>query len=111
MKITNKKAFSIIAFETEKVSELVKILSTQFPKDIKDKNVIVNLLNFKTLTKVELLNFLSISKKHKQAKKSFVLVNNSLSIDDIPEDLTVVPTLLEAGDIIEMEEIERQLEF
>ena len=32
-----------------------------------------------------------------------------MNIDDIPEEMIVVPTLDEAGDIVEMEEIERDL--
>jgi hypothetical protein len=111
MNIINKKAFSVVVPETETVSELVNILSTQFPKELADKNLIINLLDFTTLSKEEILQFLPISEKHVKTKKSFVVVNDAISIDDIPENLTVVPTLLEAGDIIEMEEIERALGF
>ena len=111
MNIINKKAFSVVVPETETVSELVNILSTQFPKELADKNLIINLLDFTTLSKEEILQFLPISEKHVKTKKSFVVVVDAISIDDIPENLTVVPTLLEAGDIIEMEEIERALGF
>jgi hypothetical protein len=38
-------------------------------------------------------------------------VNNAINFDDIPEEMIVVPTLEEARDIIEMEEIERDLGF
>jgi len=42
---------------------------------------------------------------------SFVIVFNGINIDNIPEDIVVVPTLTEAKDIIEMENIERDLGF
>ena len=40
-----------------------------------------------------------------------MIVTNTVNPDDIPEELFVVPTLQEAEDIIEMEEIERDLGF
>jgi len=47
----------------------------------------------------------------KKAAKSFVLVTNSISYEEAPENLSLVPTLQEAKDLIEMEEIERDLGF
>jgi hypothetical protein len=55
--------------------------------------------------------FLDLAKNHKKEKKSLVLVTDTINLNDVPNKLTVVPTLLEAHDIIEMEEIERDLGF
>jgi len=55
--------------------------------------------------------FLEMAKIHKKEKKSLVLVAVDINFNDIPSKLTVVPTILEAHDIIEMEEIERDLGF
>ena len=55
--------------------------------------------------------FMPLSKLHKKAKKSFVIVTSDFDYNAVPEKLTVVPSLLEAHDIIEMEEIERDLGF
>ena len=52
-----------------------------------------------------------LSAQHKKSKKSFVIVVPDFDYNAIPEKLTVVPSLLEAHDIIEMEEIERDLGF
>ena len=52
-----------------------------------------------------------MSKKHKLAKKSFVIVTDKISYDVAPEELSITPTIQEAHDIIEMEEIERDLDF
>jgi len=38
-------------------------------------------------------------------------VTNKVSYDDVPEEMCVVPTIQEANDLIEMEEIERDLEL
>ena len=50
-------------------------------------------------------------KQHKKGKKSFVIVTSDFDYNAVPDKLTVVPSLLEAHDIIEMEEIERDLGF
>jgi hypothetical protein len=70
---------------------------------------------FKTFEKhmpiSEVKLFLPLSKQHKKAKKSFVIVTSDFDFNAVPNKLTVVPSLLEAHDIIEMEEIERDLGF
>ena len=63
------------------------------------------------LTLEQLLFFLPVSNEHRSNKRSFVILNDALNPDDIPQEIIVVPTLIEAGDIIEMEEIERKLGF
>ena len=55
--------------------------------------------------------FIEISNQHRILKHSFVIVNNALDTDILPNEIMVVPTLLEAQDVIEMEEIERDLGF
>ena len=57
----------------------------------------------------EILLFSHIGAEHKNNNKSFVIVYNGIDIDALPNDLMVVPTLTEAEDIIEIEEIERDL--
>ena len=57
----------------------------------------------------DILEFLDISNTHKAGGQSFVIVTDKLSYDEVPEEISVVPTLQEAKDLIEMEEIERDL--
>lgn len=107
--IFDKEGTTTIVFqEKTTISTFVENL-TKAHKKLKYDNVIVNLFSFKNLTSGDLLEFLQLSQKHKQGGKSFVLVSNKIAIDDLPDDITVVPTLQEAKDIIEMEEIERDL--
>ena len=54
---------------------------------------------------------MDLTKLHKKGKKSLVLVTDTIDFNAVPVSVTVVPTLLEAHDIIEMEEIERDLGF
>ena len=101
---------SIITQERASVTELankLKILYNRFKND----NIIVNLTSFRPLIIQDVIEFLQISNQHRNAKHSFVLVTDKINIDDIPDELVIVPTLTEAYDIIEMEEMERDLGF
>jgi len=57
------------------------------------------------------VEFLQISNRHRKSKHSFVIVTNQVDLDEMPAEIIVVPTMQEAYDIIEMEEIERDLGF
>ena len=74
-----------------------------------NNNIIVILSSLVNLSKSELSEFLLMSNIHRQKGHSFVIVTNNIDIDSTPEELIVVPTLIEAKDIIEMEEMERDL--
>ena len=81
-------------------------------KSFENFNIIIDLLGYKEEIAVnDLKLFLPLSKKHKKSKKSFVVVVADFDYNALPEKFTVVPSLLEAHDIIEMEEIERDLGF
>ena len=90
-------------------SFLMKI--THQYKTFKNNNLIIDLLFHNDLPVDSINLFLPLSKQHKKGKKSFVVVASDFDYNAIPDKLTVVPSLLEARDIIEMEEIERDLGF
>lgn len=74
------------------------------------QNLIIDLTHVTaTLSDVKL--FSALSKVHRKGKKSFVLVALDLDYNAVSAQLHVVPSLQEAHDIIEMEEIERDLGF
>ena len=75
------------------------------------QNLILDLSQDKSISLTEIKLFSSLSKEHKKNKKSLVLVVDNADIDKIPVAMSVVPTLLEAHDTIEIEEIERDLGF
>lgn len=58
-----------------------------------------------------LLLFLNVANEHKNNGMSFVIICNGIDIDEISEEINIVPTILEAEDILEMEAIERDLGF
>ncbi len=59
----------------------------------------------------DFLLFLSIAEQKKENGTSFVIINNNINIDNFPDNFNIVPTLIEAEDILEMEAMERELGF
>lgn len=75
-------------------------------------NVIIDLHNYPELYVKDVLLFAEIAKDFKKNKKSLVIVAcSTFDFNANTKKITVVPSLLEAHDIIEMEEIERDLGF
>jgi hypothetical protein len=99
---------TIITQEKASTIELVKKLNVLYER-FKNDNIIVNLTSLKPITLENIVEFLQISNKHRGAKKSFVIVADKINISETPDEIMVVPTLREAHDVIEMEEIERDL--
>ena len=62
-------------------------------------------------TTEEFAEFINISNSHKVSKHSFVIVSNKVNPDLVTDEVIVTPTIQEAFDVIEMEEIERDLGF
>ncbi|MCB0456868.1 MAG: ribonuclease Z [Flavobacteriaceae bacterium] len=111
MKINEHDTFVVLADDRGAFSEFVPFISAEVLKNYKGRNVVIDLLKYTHITLDELLQLIPLSTKHRAAKNSLVIVNNSINPDDIPDEMIVVPTLQEAADIIEMEEIERDLGF
>ncbi|MBU2945220.1 ribonuclease Z [Zobellia uliginosa] len=101
---------TIVSQENTTLSIFLKNLNDAYPK-IKNDNIVINLFSFSKLKADDVLEFLQLSDLHKKAKKSFVLVTNKVSYDEVPDAIIVVPTIQEAQDVIEMEEIERDLDL
>ena len=101
---------TIITQEKASIVEMVKKLDILY-KRFKNDNVIINLSSLKPVSLQDIVEFLQISNRHRRARNSFVVVCNKVNLDEMPDEIIVVPTLKEAYDIIEMEEMERDLGF
>lgn len=110
MKITEKEEFKILEDEKEDVKDFASFLKSHH-HIFRNDNVVIDILKYGELELEGLLMFLDLSNDHRQGKRSFVIANDAINIDNVPEELIVVPTLNEAADIIKMEEIERDLGF
>jgi len=80
-------------------------------KTFEKYNIIIDIRAYKNLSVEAINSFLALSKIHKKAKKSFVIVTSDLDHNAVSDKIAVVRSLIEAHDIIEMEEIERDLGF
>ncbi|MGB3773631.1 MAG: ribonuclease Z [Leeuwenhoekiella sp.] len=111
MQVDKKEEFTILGDDEDNVSQFASFLEFIVPKAYKNDNLVIDLLKYKEMTLEELLSFLVLSNKQRASKKSFVLVNKSKNIELIPEEIMVVPTIDEAKDVIDLEEIQRDLGF
>lgn len=99
---------TIVLQENASLQTLIEGLNSAY-KDLKNDHIILNLFSFAKLRSGDILQFLQLSNTHRASGKSFILVTEKVSYDEVPEEICVVPTIQEARDIIEMEEIERDL--
>ncbi|MEN8123699.1 MAG: ribonuclease Z [Bacteroidota bacterium] len=77
--------------------------------NFKDNNIILDFSGNLNIDLKEILLFSQINNQHKKNKKSFVIVSDKIEIDKLPNEIITVPTLEEAEDIVELEDIERDL--
>ncbi|MDN3665411.1 ribonuclease Z [Algibacter miyuki] len=108
MIIDKRDNISIITQEKATSIELVKKIQALYPK-FKNNNIVVALTPLLDVGVKDVVEFLAISKTHRASNQSFVIVSSKIDLDTAPEELVVVPTIQEAFDIIEMEEMERDL--
>ena len=74
------------------------------------KNIILDLSPMKNVLSKHLKDFVELAIYHKQFNnKSFVVVAGPIGLKLLPNGINVVPTINEAYDTIEIEDIERDL--
>lgn len=76
-----------------------------------EKHLIIQISDNFSITRENILLFLVFADEHQKNGTSFVIVLKDVNIDDYPETFNIVPTLIEAEDVIEMENIQRDLGF
>jgi hypothetical protein len=111
MTFERKENTTIITYEDS------DIIGRPFLDEIKRKyksfsshNIVVDLSLIKPVLSKHIKDFIDLAGHHKNLNnKSFVIVTGPISLKRLPEGLTVVPTLHEALDTVEIEEIERDL--
>ncbi len=101
---------TIITQEKTTIIEFVQRLENKYD-ELKNDNIIINLFSLKEISLSDINEFLRVLNQHKLSGHSFVIVTDKISYDEVPDEITIVPTLQEAYDLVEMEEIERDLDF
>ena len=110
MKVDRKGHTTTIKNTQYNTTEFYNKLNNEY-NSYKSQNLIIDLSYDKAITMADIKLFLEMTKNQKKEKKSLVLVADGINFNDVPVKLIVVPTTQEAHDIIEMEEIERDLGF
>lgn len=110
MKIEEKGHTTIIKDTKGPLDNFIQQLTSAY-KTFEKKNIIADISIHNNLTDKDINSFLPLAKVHKKAKKSFVIVVEDFDFNSVSDKLVVVPSRLEAHDIIEMDEIERDLGF
>jgi len=110
MKVEQKGHTTIIRETKGDVKAFVDNISNQH-SSYASQNLILDITHDNSITNNDLNIFKELSKKHLKSKKSLVIVADNIDFDKVPNSITVVPSVLEAHDMIEMDEIERDLGF
>ena len=92
MKIENHDNFVVLSDDRGSFSDFVPYISMQVVKQYQGQNIVLDLLKYTHIALDELLELLKVSNLHRASKNSFVIINTAIDLDDIPEELVVVPT-------------------
>ena len=106
-----EKGHTFIVKDTQGNCNAFLMKVTHEHKSFKNHNLVLDITHDVKVSAALLSAFIPLSNEHRKAKKSFVIVASDIDFNAVPTSLTVVPSVLEAHDIIEMEEIERDLGF
>ncbi|MDG1344042.1 MAG: ribonuclease Z [Flavobacteriaceae bacterium] len=104
MNLSNSK--NTLLFEINNINNFRNSLD-EIQKNIKEKNIIIDFIELDFDEFFEDLN--NLFKKSKKNNRSFVIINSDFRSEYYNLSIDIVPSLQEAIDIIEIEEIERDL--
>ncbi len=110
MKVHQKGNATIIKDSNNDFESFVTNLKNQY-KTFESQNLIIDISTYRGLNTKSINVFLNMAKNHKKAKKSFVVVLEDFDYNKVAASINIVPTVQEAHDMIEMENIERDLGF
>lgn len=110
MKISRDKNYALIVSTETTFSNFIEAFNKQKLGEVSEHKIIQLSENLNTTVK-DLSIFLEIANTQRINGISFVIVCKGIDIDDIPDEINVVPTINEAEDVLEMEAIERDLGF
>lgn len=110
MNITDKTNYTLVTSNEKTFSDFFENFENEHVNLIKKNLIVVISEDFNPSNK-NILLFLKYAEEHQNNGTSFVVISKDVTIDDFPETFNIVPTLVEAEDVIEMEDIQRDLGF
>lgn len=110
MKIENKEKYTLISSTEVLFSNFHDKFLEALPS-LEKQSIILHISDNISVTRENFSLYLSIAEQKKENGTSFVVICTTINIDDLPDNFNIVPTLIEAEDILEMESMERELGF
>ena len=110
MLIEKKPNYTLLISDEHKFSSFYNSF-LEAEKSLKNEHIVIQISDNLNSTEKDFLVFLNIAEKRKENGTSFVVICSNIDVDSFPETFAIVPTLIEAEDIIEMEAMERELGF
>ncbi|WP_298764895.1 hypothetical protein [uncultured Polaribacter sp.] len=110
MQIQNKENYIFISSEENTFEEFYNALLKEKTTWI-NTHTIVQISDNINITTKDFLLFLDVVEEKRALKTSFIIIYSAVDVDEVSEEISIVPTLQEAEDLYEMENIERELGF
>lgn len=108
MKLKITDSYTLITPEEKTVAEFIDCFRKKFNTTSKE-HILINFSENFNIETNEIKLFLDTANSFRENGMSFVLIVNDIDIDNVPDEINVVPTFEEAIDVLEMDAIERDL--
>jgi hypothetical protein len=108
MQIDHKETHTILTPTEKSITDFYNTLTKEITT-LKDKHIFIDFSENFNIETSEILLFLDIANEKRENGTSFVLIIKGINIDDVADEINVVPTMIEALDTLEMDAIERDL--
>jgi len=110
MKIKDCSSYILITPKETSYKSFLNVFESQY-NTINNSHLLLDLTSLEPLTTQDVNSLLKWTNQSRKLKKSFIIIIKNIAIDEVSENLVCTPTLLEAQDTFEMEEMERDLGF
>ncbi|MBS9774062.1 MAG: hypothetical protein KGV59_02740 [Tenacibaculum sp.] len=110
MNIEKKNNYTLITTNNNSFDDFLSSFKEKHT-EIENKNIIIQISDKLNVIGKDIFVLLEHAKVHQQNGTTFVVVLKNVDVDEFPETFNIVPTLQEAEDVLEMEEIQRDLGF
>jgi len=110
MKLTKTNQYTLVKPTEKSINEFFKLFEEN-QSEFQNEHIIIDFSEKINMNIEELMLFLELSLTRKKDGTSFVLISHGQNIDEISDEISIVPTFKEALDILEMDAIERDLGF
>jgi hypothetical protein len=110
MSIQSHKSYELVVAADDNMSALPQILINRL-KGSELRHMIIDFSDVTQLSMTQINGFVGLTNGFAAAKKSLVMVVPQLNLTELENTISMAPTLLEAEDVIQMEEMARDLGF